>query len=89
MTRPRSAMRKVREIPRLSLVEGLSPRQIGRSLGIARTTVRRTVERADQAGIAWPLPESVDDRELEERLFARPAAPPMESRPLPDWARGA
>lgn len=47
MTRPRSAVRKVREILRLSLVEGLNPRQIGKSLGIARTTVRRTVERAD------------------------------------------
>ena len=56
MTRPRSAVRKVREILRLSLVEGLNPRQIGKSLGIARTTVRRTVERADQAAIAWPLP---------------------------------
>lgn len=37
------------------------------------------------AGIAWPLPEEMDDAVLEKRLFVgREEQRP--SRPLPDWA---
>jgi transposase len=85
MPRPRSAMRKIREVLRLSLAEGLSPRQVSASLAVPRITVRRYVERARLVGLGWPLPEGMDDHSLEQRLFG-PPPPPSVTRPLPDWA---
>jgi len=84
--RPRSAMRKIREVLRLSLAEGLSPRQVGIAVGLPRTTVRRYLERATVTGLRWPLPAELYDRALEERLFGREAPPPPDQRPVPDWA---
>ena len=34
--------------------------------------------------MVWPLPEGMDDEQLERRLFA-PPPPPSAKRPLPDW----
>ena len=50
MPRPRLAMRKVRDILRLALGEGLSRRQVGASLGIPHTTVADHLRRATEAG---------------------------------------
>ncbi len=87
MPRPRAAMRKIREALRLCLAEGLSPRQAGIATGLPRSTVRRYVVRAVEAGLGWPLPPELDDRELEERLYGRAApAPVVVTRPVPDWA---
>ena len=86
MPRPRAAMRKIREALRLCLAEGLSPRLAGIATGLPRSTVRRYVVRAAEVGLGWPLPPELDDRDLEERLYGRPAPPPSVSRPVPDWA---
>jgi len=86
MPRPRHAMRRIREVLRLALGEGLSARQIKQSLGMPRVTVARYLERARMAGMTWPLPDGMDDRALEDALFKQPAAPPSASRPMPDWA---
>ena len=86
MPRPRSPMRKIKEVLRLTLGEGLSRRQVVAATGLPYATVARYLERARAAGIAWPLPEDVDDAALEARLFARPAVPSAAARPLPDWA---
>ena len=87
MPRPRAAMRKIREALRLCLAEGLSPRQAGIATGLPRTTVRRYVVRAVEAGLGWPLPPDLDDRALEARLYGRAApAPAVVTRPVPDWA---
>ncbi len=86
MPRPRAAMRKIREALRLCLAEGLSPRQAGIATGLPRSTVRRYVVRAAEAGLGWPLPPDLDDRALEERLFDRAAPVPAAlTRPVPDW----
>jgi transposase len=80
-------MRKIREALRLCLAEGLSPRQAGIATGLPRSTVRRYVVRAVEAGLGWPLPPELDDRALEERLYGRAApAPSPDRRPVPDWA---
>ena len=84
--RPRSAMRKIREVLRLSLADGLSRRQVGAATGLPYTTVADYLGRARRAGLGWPLPEGLDDGALEARLFASAALPPGPSRPLPDWA---
>lgn len=61
-------MRKVREVLRLVLGERLSRRRVGAAVGLPYTTVTDYVDRARRAGIGWPLPESIDDRDLEARL---------------------
>jgi transposase len=43
------------------------------------------VHSAERAGLGWPLPEGMDDGQLEARLFARAEPPPAANRPLPDW----
>ena len=85
MPRPRIAMRKIREVLRLGRGEGLSPRQVGASLALPRISVRRYLERAHLAGVSWPLPEGMDDQQLERWLYA-PPPPPGVTRPLPDWS---
>ena len=86
MPRPRSAMRKIREVLRLSQGEGLSRRQVARAAGVPPTTVADYLGRLAAAGLSWPLPDDVDDADLERRLFTRGDFPPQSQRPMPDWA---
>lgn len=85
MPRPRVAMRRIRDILRLTFGEGLSRRQVSLSLNVPFTTVADHVNRARAAGLGWPLPEDLDDAGLEARLFP-PVVPSNVQRPLPDWA---
>lgn len=85
MPRPRSVMRKIKEVLRLGLAEGLSCRLVGQATSMPTTTVFDYLARARAAGLSWPLPEGTDDDALERLLFRLPAAP-AEGRPLPDWA---
>ena len=86
MPRPRLSVRKIREILRLRYDSGLSARHIAKSFGLSRSTVAEYLRRARQCGLSWPLPDGLDDTELERRLF-----PPMpdrqgSSRPEPNWS---
>jgi transposase len=79
-------MRRIREVLRLRLGEGLSGRQVSAATGIPLTTAWDYVDRARRAGVEWPLPENMDDDQLELRLFGRPLPlTPKTERPLPDW----
>jgi transposase len=78
-------MRKIRDVIRLSLGEGRTLREIGRSLELPFTTVGDHVRRAIAAGLSWPLPEELSDHDLEQMLFP-PAAPSNVTRPMPDYA---
>jgi IS30 family transposase len=66
-------MRQIRYTLRLAS-EGISARQIGRLLGVARSTIQDNLRRARVAGLSWPLPANLSDTVLEERLFARHGA---------------
>lgn len=77
-------MRKIREVLRLRFEAGLSERDIAASLSVARSTVQECLRRTRDAGLAWPLPEELDDAALTARLYPAPAAQP--SFPLPDFA---
>jgi transposase len=80
----RLSMRKIREVLRLRFEAGLSGRQIAHSCGMGRTTVREYLDRAQSAGLSWPLPEGMNEGALEALLY--PAAPlDGAARPLPDW----
>jgi transposase len=51
--------------------DGVSAREIGRRLGVARSTIQDNLKRAEAAGLAWPLADGVTDEALETRLFGR------------------
>ena len=85
MPAQRLSMRKIREVLRLRWGQGLSKRKIARSCNVSRPTVDEYLRRAETAGLTWPLPVTLDDGELERRLF--PPAPNLtaQERGLPDW----
>ncbi len=62
-------MRNIREILRLRHERGLSLREISRACGTGASTVSSYLERAEEVGLGWPLPEEMDDGVLEGRLF--------------------
>jgi DNA-binding MarR family transcriptional regulator len=57
-------MRQLRHLLRLHH-EGVSAREIGRRLGVARSTVQDNLKRVALAGLQWPLPADVTDDALE------------------------
>ncbi len=83
MAQKRLPVRKIREALRLKAA-GMSDRQIATTVGSARSTIQECLRRAGQAGIAWPLPEGMDEATLQQRLYRRSA--PLPGRPEPDFA---
>jgi transposase len=79
-------MRNIQEILRLKWEKRLSHRAIACSCGISPGTVSEYVQRAQAAGLSWPLPVELTEEALYARLF--PPAPPAASRTIaqPDWA---
>ncbi len=84
MPRERLPMRKIRDALRLH-AGGLSKRQIAVSLNIGRTSARDYINRANRAGLGWPLPEELSDEDLEALLFPPSVAVSPRLRPSPDW----
>ena len=68
MPAERAPMRKVREVLRLRHALGVSERQIAITTGVSRSTVGEYLRRAAVIGITWPMPEGLDDAELERRF---------------------
>ena len=77
-------MRKIRQVLRLALEEGLSQRAISTILRISRDAVSDYVIRATAAGIGCPIPVELDDVQL-ERLLYPPASVRQQNTPIPDW----
>jgi transposase len=80
----RLSMRKIRETLRLKYECGSSTREIGKSCCIGRSTAGDYLRRAKEAGLSWPLPETLGDSELEQRLFPSTASSVI-SRFIPDF----
>lgn len=85
MAKPRLSMRKIKEVLRLKHACALSKRQIAEICKISRSTAAEYLDRAERAGIGWPLPEGLTDQELEQRLFPSQATPVASAKPLPDF----
>ena len=83
MPATRLSMRKTREILRLALGLGLATRQVAQSVRCSPATVHRCITRASEAGLSWPLPEALDDEQLDALLY--PRATPVYERPMPDY----
>jgi len=80
------SMRQLRHLLRLHH-GGVSAREIGRLLGVARSTVQEYLKRAAAAGLAWPLAQDITDEVLEQRLFGRTGvATGQRRRAEPEWA---
>ena len=84
MSRPRSPMRKIREVLRLVNEGNMSRRQVSDALHVPLTTVNDYIKRASLAGVGWPLPDDLDDALLEHKLFS-PRRVASTRRALPDW----
>jgi transposase len=80
------SMRQLRHLLRLHH-GGVSAREMGRLLGVARSTIQDNLKRAAAAGLAWPLAADVTDEVLELRLFGRAGVETgQRRRNEPDWA---
>jgi transposase len=85
MTQERLTVRKFREILRLKEDAGLSNRAIARACKISNSTVGEYLQRAQQAGLHWPLPEGISEDDLFRKLFPETAKPTELVRVLPNW----
>jgi transposase len=85
MPAERLSMRKVREVLRLRSLK-VTVRKIALSLHMGASTVGEYLERAKEAGLAWPFPEDLSDRDLETRLFPSAGEDQKADKPLPEWS---
>ncbi len=72
------------EILRLDSI-GFSRRNIALSVPCSRNTVAKTLDRAKELGIAWPLPEGTTDKSLEKELFGKEDPDVRSDRKMPDY----
>jgi transposase len=79
-------MRQIREVLRLRFASKLSQRAIAKGLRLSQGAVSTYLSRARAAGLVWPLPDDLDDAQLERLLFPPPPAIAADQRPQPDWA---
>ena len=79
-------MRKTKEVLRLKFEVGLGLRQIARSCSIGLGTVHEYLQRAEAAGVTWPLGEDWDEDRLEAALFGGPPRARPAVLPMPDFA---
>jgi transposase len=76
-------MRKIRDTLRLHFECGQSANKIATGIGIARSVVQECLRRSKDKGVSWPLPEDVDDTDLERMLY--PGAVHSKRAVEPDW----
>ena len=55
MAKERLSMRKIKEVLRLHFEHQQPARQIAKSCGIARSTIKEYLDRAQKAGLNWVL----------------------------------
>ena len=86
MAQERLTMRKIHEVLRLKWECGVTNRAIARSCSISHSTVGEYLQRAEAAGLSWPLPADMDEDALFRLLFPTPAHPGAKAIPSPDWS---
>jgi len=81
-------MRKIHTVLRLHFESGLSRREIAKSQSISYGTVANYLRRAESAGLTWPLPTDMEERELTAALFPERDTSGAQKRFVePDFAR--
>jgi len=84
MVMPRLHMRKIRELLRLRFDCKLTHDQIAASLGCGASTVGLCLDRHRKCGLGWPLPDGLNDEQLDSLLY--PKVEHSGIRPLPKWS---
>jgi len=79
-------VRKIKEVLRLRFELGLGLRAIARSCSIGLGTAHEYLQRAEAAGVTWPLGEDWDEDRLEAALFGGPPRVRPAVLPMPDFA---
>jgi transposase len=82
----RLVMSKVREVLRLRWALGRSVREAARAAGVSVGVVSSIERRASVGGLEWSAVESLDEAQLERRLYGGPKHTRGPSRVLPDPA---
>ena len=77
-------MPNIRDILRLHTMEHMSRNAISKSVHCHHETVKRIIERAEAAGLNWPVPEELDDAQLEQLIYPEQPIRFSELRPEPD-----
>ena len=85
MSQERLSMRKIEEILRLKWEAKRSHREIAQSCAVSSSTVSDYLNRAQAAGLSWPLPEGLTGADLEQQLFSAVGHATGRSIPQPDW----
>jgi len=85
MAHERLSMRKTKEILRLKYELKLSQRQISQSCQVSPSTVWDCLSRFKASGLIWPLPEGMNDQQLEERLYNAISPIKLRGREGPNW----
>ena len=80
-------MRRIKEVLRLYFEQRQSRRLIAQTIGVSPTTVSDYIQRAQVAGIGYPLPPDMGDDDL-DRLFIPQPPPVTLKRFKPDWPAG-
>ena len=78
-------MRQIKEIMRLRYANKLSQQSIASATGIARSTVKDYLSRAHAANLSWPLPDSIENEQLNELLFPTVNNNSACKKTDPDW----
>lgn len=78
-----TSIQTVREIVQLKFGSHLSHRDIARRLKVGASTVSDIIVRFNNARLHWPLPETLSDQELQNKLYPRKQA----KRVVPDYAQ--
>ena len=73
----------IRDILRHHHDLGLPRAEIAVAVSVSAGTVSNVLERAQAAGLSWPLPSDLDDDGLRARLY--PPAPRESGYAQPDW----
>lgn len=85
MAQERLTVRKIREMLRLKWESKLSNRAIARVCKVSNSTVGEYLQRAQSAGIGWPLPSGMDEAKIYLKMFPGKKQHSQTGRPLPDW----
>lgn len=87
MPTERLSMRKIKQILQLHYESGLSRRAIATAVNTSYGSVANYLNRAEKAGIRWPLPDDMDERDLGRLLFPSQPAEGTRQFAEPDFPR--
>jgi len=80
-------MQKIKDVLRLKHAGGLSLRQIQKSLHLSIGVISKYLARAEDQGIAWPLPAGMSDQQLASKLQPGRASTKRIQAALPDFSQ--